>query len=164
MIRYVAVLRLTGGSDSLNTKLSALPATLIPDPVLCCAVFLQQRALAAFGLDPEKWGVNVQSLSGSPANFQVFSDRQTESVRLPSLLLDRPFAEGAEERGLQTAAVGGSLLQSCTKARETGRQGALISCSAPWQVWSHVAVTLRITSKFPGFNKQQQLGQLQQCY
>lgn len=31
----------------------------------------QERALAAFRLDPASWGVNVQSLSGSPANFQA---------------------------------------------------------------------------------------------
>lgn len=33
----------------------------------------QQRALKVFGLDPDRWGVNVQSLSGSPANFQAYA-------------------------------------------------------------------------------------------
>jgi len=31
----------------------------------------QKRALDAFHLSSDDWGVNVQSLSGSPANFQV---------------------------------------------------------------------------------------------
>lgn len=33
----------------------------------------QQRALDAFSLDPEKWGVNVQPYSGSPANFAAYT-------------------------------------------------------------------------------------------
>ncbi|XP_070580019.1 serine hydroxymethyltransferase, cytosolic-like [Ptychodera flava] len=33
----------------------------------------QKRALEVYDLDPEKWGVNVQPYSGSPANFAVYT-------------------------------------------------------------------------------------------
>eukprot|EP00966_Prymnesium_polylepis_P050367 1165732-Prymnesium_polylepis.1 len=33
----------------------------------------RSRALSTFKADPAKWGVNVQTLSGSPANFAAFS-------------------------------------------------------------------------------------------
>jgi glycine hydroxymethyltransferase len=33
----------------------------------------QKRALEVFRLDPAQWGVNVQPLSGSPANLQAYS-------------------------------------------------------------------------------------------
>ena len=33
----------------------------------------QKRALEVFGLNPDEWGVNVQPLSGTPANFAVYT-------------------------------------------------------------------------------------------
>jgi len=36
-------------------------------------VLAQDRARAAYGLEADKWGVNVQPYSGSPANFAVFT-------------------------------------------------------------------------------------------
>jgi glycine hydroxymethyltransferase len=45
----------------------------------------QERALEVFQLDPKAWGVNVQSLSGSPANFEVYSALLQPFDRIMSL-------------------------------------------------------------------------------
>merc|ERR1719210_2343506 len=45
----------------------------------------KQRALAAFGLDERKWGVNVQPYSGSPANFAVYTAMLPPHARVMGL-------------------------------------------------------------------------------
>lgn len=47
----------------------------------------QKRALEAFGVTPDKWGVNVQTLSGSPANLQVYQAVMKPHERLMGLYL-----------------------------------------------------------------------------
>merc|ERR1712000_234509 len=59
----------------------------------------QRRALAAFHVDPEKWGVNVQCLSGSPANLQVYQAIMPPHGRLMGL--DLPHG-GHLSHGYQT--------------------------------------------------------------
>jgi len=59
----------------------------------------QSRALEAFRLSPEQWGVNVQSLSGSPSNFQVFTALLKPHDRIMGL--DLPHG-GHLSHGFQT--------------------------------------------------------------
>ena len=59
-----------------------------------------QRALEAFKLDPEHWGVNVQPLSGCPANIEVYSALMDVNDRLMGL--DLPHG-GHLSHGYQTS-------------------------------------------------------------
>ncbi|CAG7822746.1 unnamed protein product, partial [Allacma fusca] len=45
----------------------------------------QERALEAFGLDPNEWGVNVQPYSGSPANFAAYTALMNPHDRIMGL-------------------------------------------------------------------------------
>ncbi|KAK3319905.1 serine hydroxymethyltransferase [Cercophora scortea] len=61
----------------------------------------QKRALEAFNLDPARWGVNVQPLSGTPANLQVYQAIMPPHGRLMGL--DLPHG-GHLSHGYQTPA------------------------------------------------------------
>lgn len=45
----------------------------------------RKRALEAYRLSPEEWAVNVQTLSGSPANFAVYTALLAPGERLMGL-------------------------------------------------------------------------------
>ncbi|RUS29360.1 serine hydroxymethyltransferase-domain-containing protein, partial [Jimgerdemannia flammicorona] len=59
----------------------------------------RKRALEAFDLNPEQWGVNVQSLSGAPANLYVYNAVMKPHDRLMGL--DLPHG-GHLSHGYQT--------------------------------------------------------------
>ncbi|CEG73925.1 Putative Serine hydroxymethyltransferase [Rhizopus microsporus] len=63
-------------------------------------ILCQKRALAAFGLNPEQWGVNVQPYSGSTANFAALTALIQPGDRLMGL--DLPSG-GHLTHGYQTA-------------------------------------------------------------
>eukprot|EP00919_Chromeraceae_sp_WS-2016_P008149 GHVR01019297.1.p1 GENE.GHVR01019297.1~~GHVR01019297.1.p1 ORF type:complete len:444 (+),score=97.84 GHVR01019297.1:25-1356(+) len=48
-------------------------------------ILCQQRAIKAFGLDEDEWGVNVQPYSGSPANFEAYTSVLPPHGRLMGL-------------------------------------------------------------------------------
>ncbi|CUM46551.1 Serine hydroxymethyltransferase, cytosolic [Debaryomyces fabryi] len=62
-------------------------------------ILCQERALKTFNVTSDKWGVNVQTLSGSPANLQVYQALMKPHERLMGL--DLPHG-GHLSHGYQT--------------------------------------------------------------
>lgn len=52
-----------------------------------CELLCEKRALDLFGLDSAEWGVNVQTLSGSPANFAVYTGETSRGSKVWVALL-----------------------------------------------------------------------------
>lgn len=67
----------------------------------------QKRALDAFNLNHSEWGVNVQSLSGSPANFAVYTGLLQPHDRIMSLDLPHGghLSHGFQSMGKKISAV-----------------------------------------------------------
>ena len=67
----------------------------------------QKRALELFKLNPEKWGVNVQALSGSPANFAIYTGLLNPHDRIMSLDLPHGghLSHGFQSQGKKISAV-----------------------------------------------------------
>lgn len=64
----------------------------------------QQRALQAYNLDPNEWGVNVQPYSGSPANMAVYTALLRPHARIMGLDVS---SGGHLTHGLYTPGEGG---------------------------------------------------------
>lgn len=60
----------------------------------------KKRSLEAFGLNPDKWEVNVQALSGSPANFSVYTAVLQPGEKMMGLHL---YSGGHLTHGFKTA-------------------------------------------------------------
>lgn len=67
----------------------------------------RERALEAFSLSKEEWGVNVQSLSGSPANFAVYTGLLETHDRIMSLDLPHGghLSHGYQNNGKKISSV-----------------------------------------------------------
>ncbi|ETE71785.1 Serine hydroxymethyltransferase, mitochondrial [Ophiophagus hannah] len=82
----------------------------------------ERRALEAFDLDPERWGVNVQPYSGSPANFAAYTALLQPHERLMGL--DLPDG-GQYVCGLGNETWGGrphEMVQSSSISEEVERE------------------------------------------
>lgn len=78
----------------------------------------QRRALQAFRLDKEEWGVNVQPYSGSPANFEVYSGLLKPHDRIMGLSLPS----------------GGHLTHGCYTAKKKVSATSIFFESLPYSV------------------------------
>ena len=91
--------RYYGGNENIDKAEKMCQQVCFSNPTQPTLTDPPQRALEVFGLSADEWGVNVQSLSGSPANFQSYSAVLAPHDRI--MALDLPHG-GHLSHGYQT--------------------------------------------------------------